>query len=151
MVDIVSPEVRSRIMSRIRGKDTKPERIVRSFLHRMGFRFRLHRRDLPGNPDIVLPKYRSVVFVHGCFWHRHQCANNRPPKSRVQFWQQKLNDNQQRDQRNQKELQDAGWHVHIVWECELDSPKRLEDLIREIGRGGVYSSSPEADQDDESG
>lgn len=106
-------------MSRIRGKDTTPEVAVRSALHRLGYRFRLHRRDLPGRPDIVLPKHGTVIFVHGCFWHRHaRCRYAYTPKSRVEFWQRKFQQNVERDRRVQRELRRLGWKVIVVWECE---------------------------------
>ena len=121
-------------MSRIRGKDTKPEIAVRSILHRTGYRFRLHRRDLPGNPDIVLPKYHTVILVHGCFWHRHRgCKYAYTPKSRVDFWQKKFTENVERDKRNRKALRQEGWKVVVVWECELRDPDKLVlRLAREI-------------------
>ena len=129
-------------MSRIRGKDTKPEIAVRSILHRMGYRFRLHRRDLPGKPDIVLPKHRTVVLVHGCFWHRHRgCKYAYTPKSRVQFWQKKFHENVERDRRNRKDLRKEGWKVIVVWECEVRDPDKLVvRLAREIsGKKGRTS------------
>lgn len=120
MVDKLTPERRSWNMSRIRSKDTKPEIIVRSLLHRMGFRFRINRRDLPGKPDIVLPKYKTVVFVHGCFWHRHDgCKRASIPETRRQFWDGKFNDNVRRDRRNKRLLRLAGWRVIVIWECEV--------------------------------
>jgi DNA mismatch endonuclease, patch repair protein len=113
-------------MSRIRSKDTKPEIAVRSLLHRMGYRFRLHRRDLPGKPDIVLPKHRTVVLVHGCFWHRHKgCKYAYIPRSRVDFWEKKFAENVERDNRNRKDLRREGWKVIVVWECQLRDPNRL--------------------------
>ena len=113
-------------MSRIRGRDTGPERIVRSMLHCMGYRFRLNRADLPGKPDIVLPKYGTVVFVHGCFWHRHRgCRYAYTPKSRVTFWQRKFRRNIERDREVRRKLRALGWWVLVVWECELSKPERL--------------------------
>src|SRR5690242_15759999 len=110
-------------MSRIRGSNTKPEIKVRSALHQSGYRFRIHRRDLPGRPDIVLPGYRTVVFVHGCFWHRHKrCKFAYSPKTRPEFWQNKFSSNVARDQRNASQLRRLGWRVATVWECEVDSP-----------------------------
>lgn len=107
-------------MSRIRGKNTKPELMLRSLFHREGFRFRLHAPDLPGKPDIVFPKYRTVIFVHGCYWHRHEgCPCTAIPKSRAEFWQDKFRRTVERDQRNQADLEGAGWKVLIAWECEL--------------------------------
>jgi DNA mismatch endonuclease (patch repair protein) len=133
MTDVVSPEKRSRMMSGIRGKDTKPERLVRSYLHRAGLRFCLHAR-LPGRPDIVLPKHHAVVFVHGCFWHRHGCRFTTTPGTRTAFWQAKFADNVRRDARVQEQLAAAGWRVFVVWECEID-PSKLADLARTIKRG----------------
>lgn len=107
-------------MGRIRGSNTKPELIVRSLLHRMGFRFRVNRRDLPGTPDVVLPKYSAVVFVHGCFWHRHEnCPYAYIPKSRKKFWKHKFDATIERDRSNYSKLEEAGWTVHILWECDI--------------------------------
>ena len=129
MTDIVDARTRSAMMAGIRGKDTKPEVIVRRFLHRLGFRFRLHRRDLPGRPDIVLPKYRTVVEVRGCFWHRHEgCRFAYMPKSNREFWESKLNGNRERDRRNLRELARLGWRAIEVWECELEEDRILERL-----------------------
>lgn len=131
MTDTLSPSARSVLMSRIRGKDTKPEIVVRSLLHRMGFRFRLHRRGLPGSPDIVLPGHGAVVFVHGCFWHRHtRCKGATTPKSRVKFWQEKFAANVERDKRNRRDLRRLGWKVLVVWECELKKPEKLGARLR---------------------
>jgi DNA mismatch endonuclease, patch repair protein len=113
-------------MSRIKGSNTQPERDVRAILHRMGYRFRLHRADLPGTPDIVLPRYRTVVFVHGCFWHRHKdCRFAYTPKTRTDFWLKKLESNVKRDRRDKAMLAKRGWNVVTVWECQLRYPKRL--------------------------
>jgi len=131
MVDRISPEHRSWNMSRIRGADTRPEIAVRSLLHRMGYRFSLHRKDLPGKPDIVLPKHKTVIFVHGCYWHRHpRCQFAYTPKSRIDFWQKKFDDNVARDKRNLRDLKKLGWHVATVWECETKSKGKLEEKIR---------------------
>lgn len=124
---------RSRIMSAIRGKDTKPEMVVRSALHNAGLRFRLHRRDLPGTPDIVLPKHRAVVMVHGCFWHHHGCRKSVWPKTRAEFWRKKILANVDRDRRTSYFLRAAGWREFVVWECEID-PTRLALLARAIKR-----------------
>lgn len=134
-MDRLTKEHRSWNMSRIRGGDTKPEKIVRSTLHRMGYRFRLHRRDLPGTPDIVLPRHRTVIFVHGCFWHRHpRCKYAYTPKSRQAFWEEKFAANVVRDQRTQRRLRRMGWRVIVVWECEARKPERLvEKLSKRIG------------------
>lgn len=133
-MDSLTPERRSWNMSRIKGGNTKPERLVRSLLHRMGYRFRLHRKDLPGRPDIVLPKYRRVVLVHGCYWHRHPgCRLAYTPKSNLEFWQAKFNENVRRDERQNRQLSELGWRVVTVWECETREPAALaERLGREI-------------------
>ncbi len=126
MVDTLSPEERSRVMSRIRGKDTKPELTVRRILHSMGYRFRLHRRDLPGNPDIVLPRHGVCIFVHGCFWHLHRkCKAARLPKTRRAWWRKKLEGNVARDKRRAATLRRLGWRVITIWECQTEKPDRL--------------------------
>src|SRR5690606_5233164 len=119
MADIISPERRSALMSRIRGKNTKIELEVRKGLHALDFRYRLGGAGLPGRPDIVLPKYRTVVFVHGCFWHQHDCHLFRVPKTRTDFWLSKITANKQRDALTEKLLIAAGWRVEQVWECQL--------------------------------
>ncbi len=120
MTDILSPEQRSLVMSRVRGGDTKPELILRSGLHRLGIRFTLANRRLPGQPDLVFPKYRSVAFVHGCYWHRHPgCKDATTPKSNTEFWARKFAENVERDRRAQERLIAAGWRVMVVWECQL--------------------------------
>jgi DNA mismatch endonuclease (patch repair protein) len=120
MADPLTPEKRSWLMSRIRSGNTKPELVLRSLLHRCGYRFSLRRRDLPGKPDIVLRKYRTVIFVHGCFWHRHPgCKQASMPRTRPEFWAEKFAKNVARDERNQAELVAKGWRVIVVWECEL--------------------------------
>jgi DNA mismatch endonuclease, patch repair protein len=122
--DRLSKERRSWNMAQIRGKNTRPERIVRGMLHRMGYRFRLHGRDLPGRPDIVLAKHRTVVFVHGCFWHRHRgCRISGLPKTRREWWRTKLEGNALRDRKNRRALQRDGWRVIIVWGCEIKNPE----------------------------
>ncbi len=129
-MDRLTKQHRSWNMSRIRGKDTKPEMRVRSLLHRMGFRFRLHRKDLPGKPDIVLPAYGTVIFVHGCFWHRHPgCRFAYQPKSRVDFWQTKFRRNVERHQEVTAELEELGWRVVVIWECETASEEQLEQRL----------------------
>src|SRR5438067_7398142 len=118
MADVHTKEQRSRNMAAIRGRDTKPEMIVRRIVHRLGYRFRLHRRDLPGRPDVVLPRHRSVIFVHGCFWHQHSCRYGRVvPATRAEFWKTKRDENMARDIRNIKALRKMGWRVLVVWEC----------------------------------
>lgn len=132
-MDIMSKEKRSWLMSRIRDRDTKPEKRVRSLLHGMGYRFRLHRKDLPGRPDIVLPKYRTAIFVHGCFWHHHRgCKYAYQPKSRVEFWKEKFRQNVERDSRKKRALRKLGWRVIIVWECELEDSESLVKKLRNL-------------------
>ena len=126
MADIVAPEVRSRMMSGIRSKNTKYEVTIRKALHAAGFRYRLHRRDLPGTPDITLPRYRVVVFFHGCFWHGHDCHLFKWPSTRPEFWAAKIESNRQRDQRASAALLEAGWRVCTVWECSLRGRLRLQ-------------------------
>lgn len=129
MRDKLTKDRRSWNMSRIRGKDTAPERFVRSLLHRMGYRFRLHGPKLPGRPDLVLPKYKTVVFVHGCFWHRHEgCKNCTTPTSRREWWLQKLNGNVARDEVHRRSLQALGWRCIVIWECQTESPGAVESL-----------------------
>jgi len=119
MADIVNPKTRSRMMSGIGGKNTKPEITVRKALFRRGFRYSLHRKDLPGKPDLVLPKYRTVIFVNGCFWHVHRCDFFKWPQSNIGFWNDKLNKNVARDENNYLLLRKKGWRVLVVWECAL--------------------------------
>ncbi len=117
-------------MSRVKGRNTLPERTVRSLLHGMGYRFRLHRKDLPGVPDIILPKHRKVVFVHGCFWHQHPgCKRASKPTTNTDFWDKKLDLNQERDSRILDELHQAGWQTMVVWECEIKNPERLKEKL----------------------
>ncbi|EKM96329.1 DNA mismatch endonuclease Vsr [Stutzerimonas nosocomialis] len=133
-MDIVDPARRSRMMATIRGKDTKPEMLVRRFLHAHGFRFRLHRADLPGKPDIVLPRLRTCIFVHGCFWHRHAgCRYAVLPKTRPEFWAAKLEGNAARDRHAVAALRAAGWRVIVVWECDLRKPETaLPELLQAL-------------------
>lgn len=127
MADVHEPETRSYNMSRIKGKDTKPEMLVRKFLHANGFRYRLHVKKLPGKPDLVLPKYNSVIFVHGCFWHVHEgCRYFKIPGTRTEWWKEKLYGNKKRDNENEKQLKEMGWNVIVIWECELKLDKREE-------------------------
>jgi DNA mismatch endonuclease (patch repair protein) len=137
MADTISAGRRSWNMSRITGSNTKPELLLRSLLHRAGFRFRLHAKELPGRPDIVLPKYRIAIFVHGCFWHRHPgCRNATMPSTRTEFWSAKLNGNVERDARNTAALEEIGWTVLTVWECDLKSdPKTVVTRLLEAIRG----------------
>lgn len=131
MVDVVDSATRSRMMSGIRGRNTRPEILIRSLLHRRGFRFRLHARDLPGKPDIVLPRYHAVIFVHGCFWHGHDCPLFKWPQTRPDFWREKIGRNQANDNRTKEALLERGWRVGIVWECALrGAAKNGEDVIQ---------------------
>lgn len=130
MADVFTKSKRSEVMSRIRARDTLPERAVRSMIHRMGYRFRLNQADLPGKPDIVLSRIGTAIFVHGCFWHRHKgCRFAYTPKSRTKFWVEKLESNVIRDRRVNKELAKLGWRVVAVWECELRAPDRLSKRL----------------------
>ena len=132
-MDNLTKNQRRRNMSGIRSKNTTPEIRVRSLLHRHGFRFRLHRKDLAGTPDIVLPKFRTAIFVHGCFWHRHEgCKYAATPKTRADFWQKKFESNIDRDINVRKALQKQGWKVFVIWECELRDQKRLIENFQEI-------------------
>jgi DNA mismatch endonuclease (patch repair protein) len=126
MPDVVDAATRSRMMSGIRGKNTKPEIILRQRLHGLGFRFRLHVKELPGKPDLVLPKHRAAVFVHGCFWHRHECKIFKWPQTRQEFWRAKLNGNADRDAQHIQKLLEENWRCAIVWECALRSASNLE-------------------------
>jgi len=132
MADIVTAEVRSRMMSGIRGTNTKPELLLRKGLHAVGFRFRLHDRSLPGKPDIVLPRYKAVIFAHGCFWHGHDCHLFKWPSTRPEFWQAKIARNHAIDERTDAALTEAGWRQAVVWECALKGKTRLplEDVIQ---------------------
>ena len=125
MTDIVSPGIRSRMMAGIQSKNTRHEVVVRKALHTKGFRYRLHRRDLPGKPDITLPKYQAVIFVHGCFWHGHDCELFKWPSTRPEFWRDKIGANQQRAQVVQSALRESGWRIGIVWECSLRGRSRV--------------------------
>lgn len=144
MVDVVSPATRSRMMSNIRSRNTKPELLVRKYLHSRGLRFRLHVKTLPGKPDIALPKYRTVIFIHGCFWHRHSgCKYASLPGSRPDFWFNKLSLNAAHDRGNADALTKSGWRVFTVWECELrKGTVRLEALYNEITQGTIDDTSP---------
>ena len=126
MADTLSTEERSRLMAKIKGKNTAPERAVRSLLHRAGYRFRIHVRGLPGTPDVVLPKYRAVVFIHGCFWHRHRnCKIATMPQSHKKFWSEKFARNVANDARHRRKLRRLGWRVVTVWSCQLRHPERV--------------------------
>lgn len=136
MADTMTPEQRSRCMVAIKGKDTKPEMIVRKYLFSRGLRFRIQVRKLPGNPDIVLPKYKTVIFVNGCFWHGHEgCRYYRLPKSNIEFWENKIKNNVARDVRNEEELKALGWRVIRVWECDIRKVTGREEYLQ-----GLYKS-----------
>ncbi|KYC29615.1 endonuclease [Sterolibacterium denitrificans] len=139
-MDIFSPDQRSRLMSRIRGKDTKPELLVRRAVHALGFRFRLHRRDLPGSPDLVFPSRHKVIFVHGCYWHRHPgCQYAYTPKSNMAFWQLKFDANVTRDRLALSTLESLGWGVLVIWECETHDAEALRARLIEFLRGDEAS------------
>jgi len=143
MADVHTTSTRSYNMSRIRGKDTKPEMLVRRYLHARGLRYRLHTKELPGKPDLVFSGLRTVIFVHGCFWHRHEgCRYFVVPKTRTDFWLNKIGRNVVNDERQQEELRNQGWRVLVVWECELRPPQRERTLERLF-----YSlTAPEVDE-----
>lgn len=132
MTDTLTPHDRSALMGRIRGRDTKPELFIRQSLHAMGYRFRTHVQRLPGCPDLVFSKRNSVILVHGCFWHRHGCTKTYTPKSREEFWRRKFADNVIRDRRNQNLLEEDGWRVLVVWECEVESDATILDQIADF-------------------
>lgn len=141
MADVVDSQTRSRMMSNIHSRDTKPELLVRKYLHACGFRFRLNVRSLPGTPDLVLTKWHTVIFVHGCFWHRHPgCSFAYTPKSRHAFWLEKFEKNVARDAAAIKALEEAGWRVIVVWECSLRGTQRtsaLSELVQKIREGVI--------------
>ena len=142
MADVHTPAQRSYNMSRIRGKNTKPEEIIRKYLFSMGFRYRKNDARLPGKPDIVLPKYKTVIFVNGCFWHGHEgCKHFRLPKSNVEFWKEKIERNIARDVRNETELKALGWRVIRVWECEIKTVKGREEYLKHLYDRIVNSNS----------
>lgn len=135
MVDSIDQATRSAVMARVRGKNTQPEFIVRKLVFAAGYRYRLHVRNLPGSPDLVFPMRKKVILVHGCFWHRHDnCSRARMPKSRVEYWTEKLNGNKARDERTCVALSQAGWQVYVVWECELSDREMLaKKLVSFLG------------------
>ncbi len=131
VADTLTPNERSKRMSLIRGKDSSPEMKLRRLVHGMGFRYRLHVKDLPGKPDLVFPSRRAVIFMHGCFWHRHPgCKLARMPKTKLDFWGPKLEGNRERDLRNQEMLKKLGWHVLVVWECEMKNIDKVSNKVR---------------------
>ena len=132
-MDIFSKKARSKIMSAIKGKNTKPEILVRKSLHSLGHRFRLHKKDLPGKPDIILPKYKVAIFVHGCFWHQHKgCKSATIPTSNVEYWSEKLKKNVERDRKNISSLRRQGYKIKVIWECETSNIKRLKNKLRAL-------------------
>lgn len=133
MADTLSPQERSKRMSLIRGTGSAPEMKLRRLVHGMGFRYRLHVKELPGKPDMVFLSRRAVIFMHGCFWHHHKgCKLARFPKSKLDFWKPKLEENRKRDLRNQQRLSDLGWHVLVVWECHMVDIDRVSEVVREF-------------------
>lgn len=132
MTDIYSKNKRSQIMSKISGKETEPEILVRKFLFRKGFRYRKNDKRYPGTPDIVMPKYKTVIFVHGCFWHGHNCRAGKLPETRKEFWQNKIDTNIARDKKNRQDLEKLGWKVLVIWQCELKNKKIRAEKLKEI-------------------
>lgn len=141
MVDVVDAVTRSRMMSGIKGKNTKPEVSIRRALHARGFRYRIHVNNLPGKPDLVLPKYKAVVFVHGCFWHGHTCRYFKIPKTRADFWLEKIGKNQTRDNLQIASLIEQGWRVAVVWECAVKNNNRRSSLLINLIVGWLLSDS----------
>lgn len=141
MTDIYSKNKRSQIMSKISGKETEPEVLVRKFLFRKGFRYRKNDKRYPGTPDIVLPKYKTVIFVHGCFWHGHNCRAGKLPETRKEFWQNKIDTNIARDKKSRQDLEKLGWKVLVIWQCELKNKKirteTLKNIEQEIQKGCI--------------
>ncbi|MDC5607227.1 DNA mismatch endonuclease Vsr [Acinetobacter baumannii] len=143
MVDIVDSATRSRMMSNIKGRNTKPELLIRSLLHAQGFRFRINRKDLPGKPDIVLPKYKAIIFIHGCFWHGHQnCRLFKLPASRTEFWEAKISKNQENDLKTKSLLLDSGWRICTIWECAIRRSKKDPVALIDILTKWLLDSEP---------
>jgi len=142
--DVVDSATRSRMMSGIKGKNTKPELMIRAGLHRLGYRFRLHRKDLPGKPDLVFAKYRAVIFVHGCFWHGHGCHLFKWPSTRQEFWEAKIGRSRERDREVRTALRQLGWRSLVIWECALKGRTRL-DVREGLARAGTWLEAGEAD------
>lgn len=143
MTDVVDAATRSRMMSGIRARDTKPEKLVRSLLHRRGFRFRLHVRSLPGTPDIALPKYHAAIFVHGCFWHGHDCPFFRLPATRTAFWREKIDRNRANDRAARNALVAQGWRVAVIWECALRGADANPEAAVQRLSGWLHSETQE--------
>lgn len=146
MADTRTKEQRRRIMQAVRGKDTGPEWVVRRLLHKVGYRYRLHRKDLPGKPDLVFPSRRKAIFVHGCFWHAHGCRYGRPPKSRPEYWLPKLKENKRRDVDRIAELEKMGWQVLTVWQCEIKDTEAVTKRMRAFldGHADKFRTTPGA-------
>ncbi|KYQ80838.1 very short patch repair endonuclease [Acinetobacter lactucae] len=143
MVDIVDSATRSRMMSNIKGRNTKPELLIRGLLHAQGFRFRIHRKDLPGKPDIVLPKYKAIIFIHGCFWHGHQnCRLFKLPASRTEFWEAKISKNQENDLKAKDLLLNSGWRICTIWECAIRRSKKDPVALIDILTKWLLDSEP---------
>ena len=134
MADVYSTTKRSEVMRAVKSKNTRPELLIRKALHSLGYRFRLHAADLPGKPDIVLPKYKTVIQVRGCFWHGHGCKYSQRPRTRKDFWDKKLSNNSKRDHRNDRLLRDEGWSVLVVWTCKCNSRQNLEREVNRLDR-----------------
>jgi len=144
MADRFSKEHRSWVMGRVKGGDTRPEMTVRKAAHRLGYRFRLHRRDLPGKPDLVFPKFRKAIFVHGCFWHSHKgCRRATIPASNAEFWTAKLRRNVERDTLAAATLTEEGWEVLVIWECQTKSEPNVENILRDFLRGTAIQRESE--------
>lgn len=134
-MDKITTEQRSDNMRRIRSKDTSPELVLRRLVHSLGYRFRLHRKDLPGHPDLVFPGRRKIIFAHGCFWHQHEdCREGRVPSSRIEYWAPKLERNRRRDANNRRQLEQNGWDVLVIWECEMKDSARLTKTLKRFLR-----------------
>ena len=146
MTDIVSPKTRSRMMSGIKGKDTLPERLLRTELHKRGFRYRLHYKSLPGKPDLVLPRFKAIILIHGCFWHGHNCHLFKWPGTRPEFWKAKIDSNRVRDQRNLVIYRERGWRTLTVWECSLTGRTKLgTSQVAEIAARWIQFDSQDAE------
>jgi DNA mismatch endonuclease (patch repair protein) len=128
-MDVFDKKKRKNIMSKVKGKNTTPELVVRRLLHGLGYRYRLHGKDLPGNPDLVFPGKKKVIFVHGCFWHQHNCKKAKRPTTNCEFWNAKLDKTIRRDNQNILKLKDAGWKVHVIWECQINDKDFKDSLI----------------------
>ena len=154
MTDIFSKQKRSEIMSKISSKDTRPEILVRKYLFANGFRYRKNVKKLPGKPDIVLPKYKTVIFVHGCFWHGHNCKAGKLPETRKEFWEEKIKGNVERDKKNNSELEKLGWNIITIWQCELKNNKNrtktLEKLINTLHNKNIVHLADSAKNKDDS-